>query len=497
VLGPTGPALYNGLARFAAVAGHGHPANPDNRFSRFIRFAMFLSKGRDMSLRAALPTLPGRLPCRILILAGIIGTIWTSAALAQRPLGIDVSAWQGDISQANWNRIYNEGGRRFAFIRVTHYGASNGDPDSYYAENFTRARAAGLLVGPYHYAIWSRTPQVEANYFLTYAAPYITAGYLPPMLDLESKDNPGSPVGATSVCDWAKQWLDIVKAQTGVDGGVYLSGGYINSYGKAPSGCSCGGTCTCCLIASRLWVADWCGANICTACGNMDTAQPEYGTGFWPTWLFWQYCSTGSVPGISGNADLDVFNGTYAQLQAQLIGVPSQISRSPASLTPTAITGLNPSAQTFTVHNSIQSTMNYNITFDVTWLDVMPTNGDSTGPGDIDTITVTYSAASLPIGIHSGTITITAAGASNSPQTIPVTLTITPVPGDFNADGHIDGTDTNFFVGCITGQDTGITNPDCTETDLDNDDDVDQEDFGILQRCYSGALNHPDPYCAG
>jgi len=32
--------------------------------------------------------------------------------------------------------------------------------------------------------------------------------------------------------------------------------------------------------------------------------------------------------------------------------------------------------------------------------------------------------------------------------------------------------------------------------DLDSDGDVDQEDFGILQRCYSGPDEHADPNCA-
>lgn len=246
-------------------------------------------------------------------------TAWVSPAMAQRPLGLDVSAWQGDISQECWNQIY-AAGKRFAIIRVTHYGVANGDPDDEYSDNIQRATAAGLLVSPYHYAIWSRTPQVEANYFLQYAAPYITAGYLPPMLDLESKDNPGSPVGATSVCDWARQWLTAVKAATGVDAMVYMSGGNINAYGKAPSGCSCGGSCTCCLVNYPLHDADWCGSNVCTACGDINTAEPEYGIGFWPKWTFWQYCSTGSVSCITGNIDLDVFNGTMAELQAMVIG---------------------------------------------------------------------------------------------------------------------------------------------------------------------------------
>ena len=37
----------------------------------------------------------------------------------------------------------------------------------------------------------------------------------------------------------------------------------------------------------------------------------------WSSWEFWQYSSTGSVPGISGNVDLDVFDGTLLELLQQ------------------------------------------------------------------------------------------------------------------------------------------------------------------------------------
>ncbi len=41
-----------------------------------------------------------------------------STAMAQRPLGIDVSFWQGTITQAQWNQVFASG-RVFAFIKST------------------------------------------------------------------------------------------------------------------------------------------------------------------------------------------------------------------------------------------------------------------------------------------------------------------------------------------------------------------------------------------
>ncbi|HLK44844.1 MAG TPA: FG-GAP-like repeat-containing protein, partial [Acidimicrobiales bacterium] len=35
----------------------------------------------------------------------------------------------------------------------------------------------------------------------------------------------------------------------------------------------------------------------------------------WPSWTMWQYADNGNIPGISGNVDRDMFNGTIEELQ--------------------------------------------------------------------------------------------------------------------------------------------------------------------------------------
>ena len=51
----------------------------------------------------------------------------------------------------------------------------------------------------------------------------------------------------------------------------------------------------------RVWIANWTTAS-----------QPALPAGNWggQGWTFWQHTSTGVVAGISGNVDLDRFNGT-------------------------------------------------------------------------------------------------------------------------------------------------------------------------------------------
>jgi GH25 family lysozyme M1 (1,4-beta-N-acetylmuramidase) len=254
----------------------------------------------------------GSLLGRLVALAGLTLALWAPAAFAQRPLGIDVSYWQGNLTQANWNSIHNAG-KAFAIVRATHYTSSgetyaHGDPDPYFASNMVYAHNAGMLAGAYNFArpsLWS--PTTDANYFLSYASPYITSGYLRPVLDLEEAGGT-TPVGATNLSAWANAWIDYVQQQTGVEAMVYCNSNYARNYLNS-------------TLASRtLWIANY-------ACStNPQTGSPPNGTGIWSTWKFWQYCSTGSVSGISGNVDLDVFNGTSAQLQGYVIGAAPTIS---------------------------------------------------------------------------------------------------------------------------------------------------------------------------
>ncbi|MBN1492014.1 MAG: immunoglobulin domain-containing protein, partial [Phycisphaerae bacterium] len=216
------------------------------------------------------------------------------------PLGIDVSAWQGDLSQQTWNNVYSAG-RVFAFIRVTHVGATNGDPDTYYANNMIRARAAGLIVGPYNYARPTiQSPTTDADHFLAYAWPYITTGYLPPVLDLEEGGGT-AVVGAANLSAWAIAWLNYVETETGVEPIVYCNSNYATNYLNSN------------LAPYTLWIA-----NYSCAC-NPQTADPPAGIGIWSDWTFWQYCSSLSVGGISP-VDTNAFNGTMAELQALVIG---------------------------------------------------------------------------------------------------------------------------------------------------------------------------------
>lgn len=100
------------------------------------------------------------------------------------------------------------------------------------------------------------------------------------------------------------------------------------------------------------------------------------------------------------------------------------IGLSPSSFSFSAqVGGPNPPSQTLTITNTGGGTLSWSATTNVPWLSVSPTSG--TAPSSV---TVSVSIAGLPAGTHSGLITVTAPGATNTPQNVPVTLTLAPAP---------------------------------------------------------------------
>lgn len=198
--------------------------------------------------------------------------------------GIDVSYHQGAI---DWWQVA-AAGKRFAFVRAT---AGTLTADTAYATNRYGARAAGLAVGAYHFA----NPDTafndagnEASWFLRNAA--IASGDMVPVLDLETA-NGLSPASLTA---WAQTWLSQVTAATGVRPIIYTTPRFWSTSMGDTDWFARNGY-------SVLWIAHWTTAT-----------QPTVPAAGWGGhgWSFWQYSSTGFVPGISGAVDLDRFNGS-------------------------------------------------------------------------------------------------------------------------------------------------------------------------------------------
>ena len=90
--------------------------------------------------------------------------------------------------------------------------------------------------------------------------------------------------------------------------------------------------------------------------------------------------------------------------------------------------GSGPSQDSFKLWNGGTGTLQYSISSNVSWLQVSPISGSSTGPLDQDTITNTFQTQTLSEGSHQGTITVSSVQSGVSPVTIPVTVQISAEP---------------------------------------------------------------------
>src|SRR5215212_11244443 len=103
---------------------------------------------------------------KIAALMALVTLLGPSRALAQRPLGTDVSHWQGTI---NWTTVKN-GGMTFAWAKATE---STGYTDPYFVINQNNARAVGIPISAYHFARPSDNPNLTgANSAESEAAHY-------------------------------------------------------------------------------------------------------------------------------------------------------------------------------------------------------------------------------------------------------------------------------------------------------------------------------------
>lgn len=195
--------------------------------------------------------------------------------------GIDVSVYQGNI---DWQRV-KAAGIEFAYIRV-----SDGLPpiDSKFVQNWSGARAAGVLRGVYQFFREDEDAVAQADLLLDTMGP-LEADDLPPAIDVESTDGQTGPTIVAHV----SAWMDRIEAATGRTPIIYTG----RPFWDTNTGSST-------AVNDRpLWIPNW-----GVTCPSISAA--------WSSWAVWQYSSTGSVDGISGDVDLDRFNGDRPGLVA-------------------------------------------------------------------------------------------------------------------------------------------------------------------------------------
>ncbi len=203
---------------------------------------------------------------------------YLSCLSAPSVLGIDVSVWQEEI---DWPQV-KDAGVEFAMIRAGWRGSEQGvlAEDEYAQANYVGATAAGIKVGAYFFsqAISVEEAVEEANYLLDIIKDWNVE--MPVVYDWEfiSADSRTGKVDARTLTDCAKAFCDTV-AKAGYTPMIYFNKNqslemlYLRE-----------------LTDYRFWLAQY------------DTVLN------YPYKVdMWQYSETGSVPGITGNVDIDLY----------------------------------------------------------------------------------------------------------------------------------------------------------------------------------------------
>ena len=264
-----------------------------------------------------------------IVSGGAGNTIWTqiiveaTAGNINAINGIDVSDHQGYI---NWSNVKSDG-IVFSYIKSTE-GYINDATDaelisasaleSRYRENMDAALNAGVLVAPYHFVRPDLNQGVEearkeAAFFVSFIRPYYEENaLLPPAIDVENSPNvdnycTGGLLGCytkTTLTDWLLAFAEEVELLLGVQPIFYMNQNFTLNYVDS-------------RLAStyKLWISRYA------------IARPV--PSHWNQWLFWQNSSTGSVSGISGDVDKNIFEGTQSELEGYLTQIDVIVNPNP------------------------------------------------------------------------------------------------------------------------------------------------------------------------
>ncbi|MEV5000295.1 glycoside hydrolase family 25 protein [Nocardioides sp. LML1-1-1.1] len=181
--------------------------------------------------------------------------------------GIDASHHQGPIA---WREVARSG-ITFAYLKASE-GTGFTDPD--FADNRRKATRAGIDVAGYHYFQLCSDGAAQAEHFLAVLGDARSS--IPPALDLELQGSCADPPAPAALLTEVRAFLRRVDRATGMRTLVYLYPELEARYGFADD-----------LASHPQWVR---------RLGDRPPRRP---------WAVWQHDDAGSVPGMSGNVDLN------------------------------------------------------------------------------------------------------------------------------------------------------------------------------------------------
>ena len=201
--------------------------------------------------------------------------------------GIDVSHHQGSI---DWELLRNRGTINDEPVSFVFMKATEGTSfvDSKFRQNFSATGQYGFTRGAYHFYRPSLSAKAQADFYISQVK--LQPGDLPPVLDIEVR-----PAAGQSVDAFRKDiltWLDCVEKHYGVKPILYTYHSYHQQYLRDTT-----------FQQYPYWIAHY----------YVDSVSYN------GPWHFWQHTDHGRLPGIKGDVDLNVFNGSYSELKSMTI----------------------------------------------------------------------------------------------------------------------------------------------------------------------------------
>lgn len=155
----------------------------------------------------------------------------------------------------------------------------------YFMTDYMKAKKAGIHVGAYHFFSLKSSAELQAKYFVNHTL--FRKGDFPPVLDVEPTDAQIRKIGGADVLmKRIRIFMEYVEKRTGMRPILYINQGFINKHMvNAPD------------IKKKynVWIARY------------GQYKPDVRL------VYWQLCPDGRVDGISGDVDINVFNGYQNQ----------------------------------------------------------------------------------------------------------------------------------------------------------------------------------------
>lgn len=194
--------------------------------------------------------------------------------------GIDVSEYQGIIAWDQLKEINKKKQVSFVLIRAT---AGKNHRDRFFTSNWRKSANKDLVRGAYHYFRPNENSSQQAINFIKNVK--LSTGDLPPILDIERTSNVQS---LKSLKVGVQNWMKLVEDHYGIKPILYTGAHYYKDHLKND------------FKDYNLWVANY---------NNVSQPLTKH------KWMMWQFSDNGSISGIKGPVDLDLFKGTVTELK--------------------------------------------------------------------------------------------------------------------------------------------------------------------------------------